>query len=155
MSWSSDRTGERCFHTAIPLILSALIFPLTTLPNLSLGWLLFWLCASSAAIYGFGPSFWVLPTLTLGESAGAAALGFVNMFGGLGGFVGPTVVGAILTANHSYNVAVFFLSLCFLFAGLVTLAMRDRITGKRKQVAGVPESIPPTAAPADIGPRRS
>jgi ACS family tartrate transporter-like MFS transporter len=151
MSWSSDRTGERCFHTAIPLLLSALIFPLTTLPNLSLGWLLFWLCASSAAIYGFGPSFWVLPTLTLGESAGAAALGFVNMFAGLGGFVGPTVVGSILTANHSYNVAVFFLSLCFLFAGLVTLAMRDRITGKR-QMAGVPESIPPTASAANIGP---
>jgi ACS family tartrate transporter-like MFS transporter len=131
-SWSSDRRGERCLHTAIPLVLSAVIFPVTTYPNLSFGWLLFWLCASSAAIYGFGPSYWVLPTLTLGESAAAAAVGLINSCGGLGGFVGPTVVGALLTAGYSFAVAVDFLSICFLLAGVLTFAMRHRITGQKR-----------------------
>src|SRR5437773_3690558 len=46
MSWSSDRTGERCWHTAVPLFLAGCIFPFTTLPDMSFGWLLFWLCMS-------------------------------------------------------------------------------------------------------------
>jgi len=88
-------------------VLSAVIFPVTTYPNLSFGGLLFWLCASSAAIYGFGPSYWVLPTLTLGESAAAAAVGLINSCGGLGGFVGPTVVGALLTATTDFRAAAY------------------------------------------------
>jgi ACS family tartrate transporter-like MFS transporter len=122
-SWSSDRTGERFFHTAIPLILAGLIFPITTLPTLSFGWLLFWLSMSSFAIYGYGPSFWVLPTLTLGELAAATALGFINIFSGLGSFVGPTVVGMVLTMGYPFSKAVFFLSLTFIGAGLLTFAL--------------------------------
>jgi MFS transporter, ACS family, tartrate transporter len=125
-SWSSDRTGERYLHTAIPLILAGLLFPLTTLSSLPFGWLLFWLCMSSFAIYGYGPSFWVLPTLTLGESAAAAALGFINIFSGLGSFVGPTVVGKMLTMGYPFSKAVFFLSLTFIGAGALTFALDRR-----------------------------
>jgi ACS family tartrate transporter-like MFS transporter len=125
-SWSSDRTNERVYHTAVPLFLAFCIFPITTLP-MSFGWLLFWLCLSSAAIYGFGPTFWVLPTLVLGENAGAAAVGFINCFSGFGGFVGPTVVGGLLSAGYSFSTTVFFLSFTFLGASIVTFLMRDKI----------------------------
>jgi len=123
-SWSSDRTGERYLHTAGPLILSGLIFPITTLSGLSLGGLLFWLCVSSFAIYGYGPSYWVLPTLTLGESAAAAALGFINICSGVGSFVGPTVVGKMLTLGYSFSTAVFLLSFSFIAAGALTFGLR-------------------------------
>jgi len=43
MSYSSDRSGERRLHTAIPLILAAFIFPVTTLSNLSFAGLVIWL----------------------------------------------------------------------------------------------------------------
>jgi ACS family tartrate transporter-like MFS transporter len=132
-SWSSDRTGERYLHTAVPLILAGLIFPITTLPSLSFGRLLFWLCVSSFAIYGYGPSYWVLPTLTLGESAAAAAVGFINIFSGLGGFVGPTVVGKMLTASYSFSVVVFLLSLTFIAAGALTFALDRRASKKSIQ----------------------
>ena len=82
---------------------------------------------SSAAIYGFGPTFWVLPTLVLRENAGAAAVGFINCFSGFGGFVGPTVVGALLTAKYPFSTSVIFLSFCFLGASIVTFLMRDKI----------------------------
>jgi ACS family tartrate transporter-like MFS transporter len=131
-SWSSDRTGERPLHTAIPLILAAFVFPITTISSLSLGWLLFWLCMSGAAIYGFGPSFYVLPSLTLGESALAAAVGLLTSSAGLGGFVGPTVIGKILTMGYPFSVAVFFMSFCFLAAGGVVLSMRKEFTGNVK-----------------------
>ncbi|MBM3775163.1 MAG: MFS transporter [Acidobacteria bacterium] len=134
-SWSSDRTGERCLHVAIPLMAAAFIFPITTISTLSFGWLLFWLCLSSFAIYGFGPPFWTLPTLTLGESAAAAAIGFVNCFSGLGGFVGPVVVGSLLTAGYPFSTVVFFLSACFLASSAVVFSIRRRIVGHVKDAA--------------------
>ena len=96
MSYSSDLTRERRLHTAIPLILAAMIFPVTTVPGLSLPALICWLCLSAGAIYGFTPAYWTLPSLTLKDAEGAAAYGFMNLFGGLGSFVGPSVVGGIL-----------------------------------------------------------
>jgi MFS transporter, ACS family, tartrate transporter len=123
MSYSSDRSGERRLHTAIPLILAGLVFPVTTLANLSLMRLVCWLCLSAAAIYGFVPSFWMLPSRKLADSSGAAAFGFLNIANGLGSFVGPSVVGLILTAKFSYSVAVMFLSACFLLAGICALAV--------------------------------
>jgi ACS family tartrate transporter-like MFS transporter len=129
-SWSSDRTGERYLHTAVPLIIAGLIFPITTLPSLSFGWLLFWLCVSSAAIYGYAPSYWVLPTLSLGESAVASAFGFINIFSGLGSFVGPSVVGEMLTIGYRFSVVVFLLSVTFIAAGTLTFALDHEASRK-------------------------
>jgi ACS family tartrate transporter-like MFS transporter len=123
-SWSSDRTGERYLHVAIPLCAAAVLFPITTISTLSFGWLMFWLCLTSFAIYGFGPPFWTLPTMILGEAAAAAAVGLVNCASALGGFVGPAVVGAILTATGSFPNSVYFLSACFLLGSLITLLVR-------------------------------
>jgi len=125
MSYSSDRNAERRLHTAIPLILAAFIFPVTTLAHLSFAGLLIWLCLSAAAIFGFGPSFWALPSQKLADASGATAFGFLNLAGGLGSFVGPAVVGALLTAKFPFSVAVMLLSACFLLAGICTLAVRS------------------------------
>jgi len=47
----------------------------------------------------------------------------VNAFGGLGGFVGPTIVGALLTGGYPFSVSVMMLSACFLAAGALTLPL--------------------------------
>ena len=132
---SSDRTGRRILHTALPLLLSAIIFPITVIPGQPFGLVLFWLCLSSAAIYGQGPSFWVLPTMTLGASAAAAAVGLINSFGSLGSFVGPTVVGLLLTAQYPFSVAVGLLSLCFLLASVTTVFLGTRLSSSRQEGA--------------------
>jgi len=125
MSYSSDRSGERRLHTAIPLILAAFIFPVTTLSNLSFAGLVIWLCLSAAAIYGFGPSYWTLPSQKLADASGAAAFGLMNLAGGLGSFVGPSLVGSMLTTGIPFSTAVMSLSVCFLLAGICTLAVRS------------------------------
>ena len=126
-----------------------MIFPVTTLANLSLAGLLCWLCLSAAAIYGFGPSYWTLPAQVLADSAGAAAFGFLNIFGGLGSFVGPSVVGTILSSQFSFRIAVLFLSGCFLLAGVCAFAVRSRGRGLSPSLAG---HAPPMeqASPGDL-----
>jgi ACS family tartrate transporter-like MFS transporter len=44
-------------------------------------------------MYAHLPAFWPLPSVFLGATAAASAIGFINMIGNLGGFVGPTIVG--------------------------------------------------------------
>ncbi len=121
---SSDRTGERKLHAAVPLALAALFFVLSTLPGQPLFVVIIWLCLTGGAAYGWTPSFWVLPTLTLTESAAAASIGLINSIGGLGAFVGPSVTGYLLSNHYSYRVAVGCLSASFLTAAVLVLLVR-------------------------------
>lgn len=123
-SWSSDRTNNRIGHIWVPLVLAGIIFSFTGAKALDFGWLLFLLCLSGAAIYAFGPSFYMLPTLILSESAAAAAIGLINIFAGLGGFAGPTAVGWLLNAGYPFSLAVLLLSVCFFMAGAITFSVR-------------------------------
>lgn len=128
---SSDRTGERKLHAAIPLLVAALCFVLSALPGQPFPLVLLWLCMTSAAGYMFPPPFWVLPTLALGESAAAASIGLINAIGNLGGFIGPSVVGYLLSSNYSYTTAMVFLACGYLTAGLLLLAVRsERASGR-------------------------
>ena len=134
-SWSSDRKRERIFHTAIPLFLAGIIFPITTLPGMSFGWLLFWLCMSSAAIWAQGPPFWTLPTVVLGEAPAAAAIGFINTVGQVGGFFGPTLVGVMLTAGYSFDDTTRLLSLGFIASGMMALGLRRYVPARGSETA--------------------
>lgn len=126
-SWSSDRTQRRALHIYAPMLLAGLIFSLTASTTLPFGWLLFWLCTSAAAIYGSGPSFYLVPTLLFSEATAAAAVGMVNMAAGLGGFVGPVVVGKILQLGYPFSVAIKFLSASFFAGGLLCFVVRNRM----------------------------
>ena len=121
---SSDRSGERRLHTVLPLFLSGCLFALTAIPKQPFASLLLWLCLTGGALYGWTPSFWVLPTLVLKESAAAAAIGLINAVGNLGGFIGPAIVGYVLTKWDSFPVAVLFLSACFIAAGFLVFTLR-------------------------------
>src|SRR5262249_55245209 len=111
---SSDRTGERRFHAAIPLLLAAVFFTLSTVQGRSFPLVMLWLTLAGFAGYAFPPPFWVLPTLTLGESAAAASIGLINSVGNLGGFFGPSIVGYLLSRDYSYSTAMMVLSCAYL-----------------------------------------
>ncbi len=119
-SRSSDRSGERLFHTTIPMLACGLLFAVTALPGQSFAVKLLMLSLSGGALFAWAPSFWVLPTLALGQTAAAAAIGFINAIGNLGGFVGPVVVGRLLTGNRPFSEAVLFLSASLVIGAVLT-----------------------------------
>jgi ACS family tartrate transporter-like MFS transporter len=93
-AWHSDLKHERFWHVAIPMMLMGtgliLVGRLETLPYLGLAILIFFVGMN---IYTHIPAFWPIPTLFLGSTAAASAIGFINMIGNLGGSVGPVIVG--------------------------------------------------------------
>jgi ACS family tartrate transporter-like MFS transporter len=74
-------------------------------------------------LYGYLPSFWTLPTRLLTESAAAVAIGLINSFGNLGGFVGPYIFGYIYQKTGSEIVGMQCLAVSALLASILVLSL--------------------------------
>lgn len=121
---SSDRRKERKLHTAVPLIVAGISFAMITWSGQPFVVTMIWLCVTGMSLWAWAPPFWVLPTITIGESAAAASIGFVNTIGNAGGFIGPSLVGYMLSAGQSPSVTVLFLSVCFIASGALICTLR-------------------------------
>jgi len=124
VSWHSDRTGERRWHTALPLFLggTALLVGIAFSPPLRAQLALFILLA--ACVHAWQPSFWALPSTILGESAAAASIGLINSVGNLGGFVGPFILGFLRTRTQSFAPGLTCLLISLFLAGVLVLRLR-------------------------------
>jgi ACS family tartrate transporter-like MFS transporter len=121
--WHSDHIRERRWHAAAPLLVSGVFLLLSIQLGSSLALSTFFFTLVGGAYYGFHPAFWAVPTEFLSESAAAACIGLINSVGNLGGFVGPFVVGYLLTRSHSFNAGLWYLVGSFFVSGILMLAV--------------------------------
>jgi ACS family tartrate transporter-like MFS transporter len=132
----SDRTGERRWHTAGPLFVSAAGFVLALWPGgaalmglagLSGPW---WsLCCFTLATIGLwgmlGP-FWTIPTGFLSGAAAAGGVALINSLGNSGGFVGPTLVGYVRDATGSHAMGFLAIAAIMVLGGCAVLWVTRR-----------------------------
>jgi ACS family tartrate transporter-like MFS transporter len=119
--WHSDKTGERRWHTAVPLacvgISYLLLIPASS--HFPLAMTLF--AMSGGFLFAYYPAFWSMPTMILSESAAAATFGLINSVGHAGGFFGPFIIGDLSTRTGSLLPGFAFIASCyFLSAFLVS-----------------------------------
>jgi len=138
LGWSSDRTGERRYHTAVPILTIGLGLLLSALVQDSFVMLVAMLCLAASGM-GYLPAFWSLPTRFLTGSVAAMAIGLINSVGNLGGFVGPYVVGYLDTATNSFFGGLLYLSLSAFVAACLILKLRDV---KEKIATGTSNLVP-------------
>ena len=143
VGWSSDRTRERRWHTALPMIAASvgLILAVTFQDRLVLSVGMF--CLAAAGIYAYCPGFWSLPTSFLSGTAAAASIGLINSVGNLGGYAGPHVVGYLSTATGSFFGGVLYLSLSALVAAGLVLSLRAAKSDKLQFVDDQQPSLQP------------
>lgn len=127
-AWHSDRTGERRWHTVIPLLCAgaAYLFLLAAAHNFPLA--LLWLVLGGGLMFAYYPVFWSIPAALLTESAAAACFGFINSIGHIGGFVGPYVVGYLNDKSGSLSGAFAFIGICYLMSAGVISAVRAKVS---------------------------
>jgi MFS transporter, ACS family, tartrate transporter len=130
--WHSDNSRERRWHAAAPLLLSGLFLLLSIQLGSSLALSTFFFILVGGAYYGFHPAFWAVPSEFLSESAAAACIGLINSVGNLGGFVGPFVVGYLLTRTQSFRAGLWYLVGSFLVSGILMLAV-TRVSSSESQ----------------------
>ena len=94
VSRSSDRRLERRFHAAIPVCVAGLALILLGTTSSPLISLTLWSFVAMGIYSFFGPFFAIPSAFLVGLSA-AAGIALINSVANLGGFVGPSVIGAL------------------------------------------------------------
>ena len=122
--WHSDKTSERHWHTAIPLLVAALMFFSLTLARHNALSAISFLLLGSGVMYAYYPTFWAIPTMMLGEAAAAATFGLINSVGQLGGLVGNYTVGVLNDRTHSLTASFGFIAFVYVTAGALVLYLR-------------------------------
>lgn len=124
-AWSSDRTGERHWHTISAMLLAAIGLSISA----ALGPTLLSLVAISVAaigLYGQAVCFFSIPPLVLGAAASATGFAAINAIGNLGGFLGPYVVGLTARGHGDYSLGLYAMAgSAFLSAALSYLLKRQ------------------------------
>ncbi len=125
--WHSDRTAERRWHTSIPLWTSAAALLALSLANWGTAPSLLLFSIAAAGLLAFLPSFWAMPSAFLCDSAAAMATGTINcVAAGLGGFLGPALVGYQAARTHSFRSGFAVLVVALAIAGILPLTLRIR-----------------------------
>jgi ACS family tartrate transporter-like MFS transporter len=119
--WHSDRTGERIWHASVPLLcLSGSIFLAACLDGWGLAPVFVMIFLVGTFMYAHLPAFWPIPSMFLGAAAAASAIGFINMIGNVGSFVGPAMMGGYAAQNNIKG-GLMFLSLFPLASATIIL----------------------------------
>jgi ACS family tartrate transporter-like MFS transporter len=124
VGWHSDKTKERRWHTALAMMTTSLGLLLSVVAGNYTILAVSMFCLAAAGTAGYLPGFWALPTSFLTGTAAAAAIGLINSFGNLGGFVGPKIVGYLSNRTGSYVGGILYLSASALLAAILILSLR-------------------------------
>jgi ACS family tartrate transporter-like MFS transporter len=120
---SSDRTGERFMHVAVPTAIGAIGFVFTAILKSPIPAMIA-LTVAAVGDYGTRGPFWALPGRFLTGGAAAAGIALINAMGAVGGFIGPYAVGYLKDTSGNFESGLFLLA-GILFAGSVlTLFLR-------------------------------
>ena len=124
--WHSDRSGERHWHAAVPLFISAIgLLALVGRPHsMVLTVALFSMVSINTA---YLPIFWAIPTELLTATAAAAAVGAINAVGSIAGFAGPYAFGYLATRTGSFAAGMAVLAVCSVAAGLLLVSSPRKV----------------------------
>lgn len=124
---SSDRTRERTWHLALPLLAGAVGLIVAGVFG---GVIAFTsLCLAAAGIYAALGPFWTLPPAFLRGVAAAAGIAWINSVGNLGGFIGPYTLGRLTDSSGGIGLGLIVLGIiaacaCALAIAIATLLQR-------------------------------
>jgi ACS family tartrate transporter-like MFS transporter len=114
--WHSDKTGERRWHTAIPLACLGVSYLLLIPASAHFPMAMTLIAMGGVFSFAWYPAFWSMPTMILSESAAAATFGLINSIGHAGSFVGPYIIGDLSTRTGSFLLGFAFMACCYLLA---------------------------------------
>jgi ACS family tartrate transporter-like MFS transporter len=135
----SDRTDERPWHVSVALLVmgagffGCALLRQPTLAVLSLALIPIGHCAA------YGP-FWSMPTRFLAGAPAAAGIALVVTIANVGGFLGPTLIGALEGREGTHSLAFMLLGTCAIIAALFALRLR-RVTALRAQLGKLIEEL--------------
>jgi len=129
----SDRSGNRRLYAGLSGLCFAIFFVIATLTTRNI-----WLSYGFLMVCGFfmqahGGAFWTIPTVLFPKEMSGGARGIINGFGSIGGFVGPFLVGWLITIFHSNAQGSYAMCVFLALAFVVTMTLPAKLA--RREVA--------------------
>ena len=142
MLWArlSDAGTERSWYVAAPLLLGAVSLIVCGYATSSALISIVALCGAVIGIMCYQSTFWPIPSSFLTGSAAAGGIALIVSIGNLGGFVGPSLIGAVRESTGSFSWALISVAL-FLILGAVLI----RVVGISLQRSQATQSAPARA----------
>jgi MFS transporter, ACS family, tartrate transporter len=131
---SSDRSGERYLHLALPALVGAVGFLAATRAG-STPLLVAALSLVAFGVLGWLGPFWALPTAFLREQAAAGGIALINSMGAFGGFVGPYLVGRVKERTGEFTPGLLLLAGFLLAAVVLVVGIRAMAGARAKEAA--------------------
>jgi sugar phosphate permease len=129
--WNSDRTKERRWHVAIAAFIGAVGMLLSVSvdsPNFALAAM----ALSYFGMFSMLPTFWALATHNITGVGAAGAIALINSLANFGGFLAPTVVGAIKKQTGRFTGGAWFMAATLLLGSVLALCARHDATLEQK-----------------------
>ncbi len=123
-AWHSDKTRERRWHAAIPLLLVGVGLSMSIAAGNHLVLAIAAFSVATMALYSFPSPFWALPTIFLSGPAAAASIALINATGNLGGFAGPYMIGYLADLTGTYTAGILYLVASGVVGSGLVLALR-------------------------------
>lgn len=122
---SSSKTGEKRWHGAWPMFIGATGLGIGTFLQEPLVNLVF-VCLTAIGVYSAFGVWWSYPTTFLSGAAAAGAVGLINSFGNVGGYVGPYLTGFVKDMTGSFQGAYVYLACSLFAAGILMLTLKKK-----------------------------
>jgi len=126
---SSSSRNERIWHASLPWLSAGFAFA-TASALQSNGFVLAALTVGSTAVFAAYGAFFSLPSSFLRGTAVAGGIALFNMFGNLGAFFGPTLVGILTNESRDYTAGLTAVAIWFVLAALIVVAVGRAIPAR-------------------------
>ena len=123
-AWHSDLSGERRWHMALPLAVSAVGLGgsgLAATPVMAF----VLLCVAAMGLWSAIGVFWSVPGTFLTGTAAAAGLALINAVGGISGFIGPYAIGVLRGLSASFTTSLLGMAGCLFVAAVLSAVIRQ------------------------------
>jgi len=120
---SSDRSGERRWHAAVPALAGAIAIGLAG-GTTSLATAVALVSVAVVGVFSMMGPFWAMPTALLSATTAAAGIAFINSVGNLGGFFGPYIIGLVRTSTGQFRGGLLVVAAALAMSGALVLTIK-------------------------------
>lgn len=117
---SSDKRGERRWHTAIPAYIAAVALVCAAYGT-STAVVVTGVGLGMAFAEGMGGPFWAMATSRMAGLSAAAGIAVINSLANLGGYFGPDIIGLFRTANGGFRGGLLAIAATVTLSGTIAL----------------------------------
>lgn len=122
-AWHSDQTQERVWHVGLAALFAGVCLSIASIAGAGVLALMF-LVGMGIGLGASQGAFWAIPTTLLQGRFALAGIALINMFGTLGGAVGPALIGMVRQRTGSFATSIFALGLLLIVAFGLLMVLR-------------------------------